>query len=67
MIFLRQSTQVIIRVGSFVDPADAVTPTAAVALGACDQAEVLKAAGAATVDISGNTWAAIAGCVGCII
>ena len=64
MIFLKQSTIVIIRVGSFVAPADAVTPTAAVALAACDQAEVLKAGGVATVDISGNTWAAIAGCVG---
>ena len=63
MIFLRQSTQVIIRVGSFVDPADAVTPVAVV-LGATDQAELLKANGAATADISGSTWAAIAGCGG---
>lgn len=61
---LRQSTQVIVRIGSFVDSIDGVTPETGVTLGAADQAEALKAAGAATVDISGNTWAAITGADG---
>lgn len=64
MQILRQSTQVVVRVGPFVDAADAVTPETGVTLGAADQAEALKAAGAATVDISSNTWAAISGADG---
>lgn len=61
---LRQSTQVVVRIGPFMDATDAVTPETGITLGAADQAEALKAAGAATVDISGNTWAAIANCGG---
>lgn len=61
---LRQSTQIIVRVGSFVDSIDGATPETGITLGAADQAEALKAAGAATVDISGNTWAAITGADG---
>lgn len=64
MIFLRQSTQRVIRVGPFVDSADGVTPETSVTLAAADQAEALKAAGAATVDISGATFAAISGADG---
>ena len=61
---LRQSTQRVVRVGPFVDSLDGVTPETGVTLGAADQAEALKAAGAATADISGNTFAAIANCGG---
>lgn len=64
-MFLKQSTEVIVRLGQFVDLTDAVTPETGITLGAADQAEVLKGtAGAATVDISGNTWAAITGAGG---
>lgn len=65
MYILRQSTERIIRVGPFVDVTDMFTPEAAVALTGggdpADEAELLKTAGAATVDISANTWAAITG------
>lgn len=61
---LRQSTQVIVRIGPFMDATDAVTPETGVTLAAADQAEALKAAGAATVDISGNTFAAVTGAGG---
>lgn len=63
-IILRQSTQRVVRVGPFVDVTDGVTPETGITLGAADQAEALKAAGAATVDISGATWAAVTGADG---
>lgn len=58
---LRQSTAVDVRIGPFVDVGDAVTPETGITLGAADQAEALKHNGAATVDISGRTWAAVTG------
>lgn len=61
---LKQSTQIKVRVGPFVDSTDAVTPETGVSLSAADQAELLKADGAATVDISGATWAAVTGADG---
>ncbi len=61
---LRQSTQVVVRIGPFYDVTDGVTPETGVTLAAADQAELLKAAGAATVDISARTFAAIASCDG---
>ncbi len=61
---LRQSTQIVVRVGPFVDVTDGFTPETGVALSTADEAEVLKAAGAATVDISAATWAAITGADG---
>lgn len=61
---LRQSTQVVVRVGPFVDVGDGFTPETGVTLSGADEAELLKAAGAATVDISGATWAAITGADG---
>ena len=61
---LRQSTQIVVRVGPFMDATDGVTPETGITLGAADQAEALKAAGAATVDISGATWAAVTGASG---
>lgn len=52
----------------FRDITDDITPETAVALTGggdpADEAELLKAGGAVTVDISGNTWAAIANCDG---
>jgi hypothetical protein len=61
---LRQSTQIKVRIGPAVDATDGVTPETGLALGAADQAELLKHNGAATVDISGATFAAVTGCDG---
>jgi hypothetical protein len=61
---LRQSTQVVVRIGPFVDVTDGFTPETGITLGAADEAEALRAAGAATLDISGATWAAVTGCRG---
>ena len=61
MIILRQSTGIKVRVGPAVDATDAVTPETTLALGTADQAELLKANGAATVDISTATFAAVTG------
>jgi len=61
---LRQSTQVVVRIGPFVDVGDGFTPETGITLGAADEAEVLKAAGAATVSIAAATWAAITGADG---
>lgn len=61
---IRADTQAKVRVGPFVDATDAVTPETGITLGAADQAEILKADGAATVDISGATWAAVTGADG---
>lgn len=64
MQLLKADTQVKVRIGPFVDSTDGVTPETGVTLGGADQAELLKHDGAATVNIAGNTWAAIAGCDG---
>ena len=64
MTTLKQSTQLVVRVGPFVDVGDGFTPETGITLGAADEAELLKANGAATVDISGATWAAITGADG---
>lgn len=65
---LRADTQTKVRIGPFVDVGDGFTPETGVTLAGggdnADEAELLKAAGAATVDISAYTWAAIAGCDG---
>jgi hypothetical protein len=60
---LRQGTSATVRIGSFVDSVDGVTPEVGVTLGAADQAEALRA-GTATLDISGATWAAVTGADG---
>ncbi len=57
-LFLKQSTSIDIRMGPFMDATDAVTPEIGITLGAADQAEVLKADGAATVAM-GGTFAAV--------
>jgi hypothetical protein len=59
---LRQGTSVKVKIGPFVDSADALSPETGIVLtgaGAADQAELLKHDAAATVDISARTWAAI--------
>lgn len=68
MQFLQANTQTVVRIGPFLDVTDKITPETGVTLTGggdnADEAELLKAAGAATVDISSNTWAAITGCDG---
>ena len=61
---LRQSTEIKVRIGPFVDATDGVTPETGITLGAADQAEALKADGAATASIAAATWAAISGADG---
>ena len=63
MLILKQSTSVDIRIGPFLDATDGVTPETGITLGAADQAEVLKANGAATVAMAG-TFAAVTGADG---
>lgn len=60
---LRQSTEIKVRIGPFVDVSDGFTPQTDITLGG-DTAELLKHNGAATVDISGATWAAVNGATG---
>lgn len=64
MHFLKADTQIIVRVGPFVDATDGVTPETGITLAAADQAEMLEHNSTAETDISGNTWAAITGCDG---
>lgn len=64
MNFLKQSTAIKVRVGPFVDVGDGFIPETGITLSGADEAELLKANGAATVDISGATWAAITGADG---
>lgn len=64
MQFLKANTEIKVRIGPFVDVGDGFTPETGVALGTADEAELLKNNGAATTDISGATWAAIASCDG---
>lgn len=52
-LILKQSTSIDIRIGPFVDVGDAFTPETGITLAAADQAEVLKANGAATVAMAG--------------
>lgn len=63
MQHLRANTQVIVTVGPFVDVGDGFTPQVDIAL-AGDEAELMKHGGTVVVDISGNTWAAVANCRG---
>lgn len=56
---LRANTQVIVVIGPFVDVGDGFTPETGITLGAADEAELLKHGSTSTVDISGNTWAAV--------
>lgn len=64
MQILRQSTQIIVRIGPAVAVGDGFTPVASLSLGSADEAELLKANTTTTTDISGATFAAITGCDG---
>lgn len=61
---LRQSTQVVVHIGPFVDVTDGFTPEVGITLGAADEAEAVKGGSTTTTDISAATWAAITGCDG---
>ena len=61
---LRQSTQIVVHIGPFVDVGDGFTPEVGITLSGADEAELLKAGATSTTDISGATWAAITGCDG---
>jgi hypothetical protein len=61
---LRKSTQVKVRIGPAVAVGDGFTPVTGLTLSGADEAELLKADGAATVSISGATFAAITGADG---
>lgn len=63
MLILKQSTSIDIRMGPFVDVGDGFTPETGVTIASSDEAEVLKANGAATVAMSG-TFAAVTNCDG---
>jgi len=56
---LRQSTEVNVKIGTFVDVGDGFTPETGITLGAADEAELLKPGTTAIADISGNAWGAI--------
>jgi hypothetical protein len=65
IVILRQATQIKVRVGPAVFPSgDMLVPVTTLSLSGADEAELLKANGAATVDISGATFAAVTGCDG---
>lgn len=61
---LRQSTQIIVRLGPAVAVGDGFTPVTSLTLGSADEAELLKANTTTTTDISGATMSAITGCDG---
>lgn len=66
---LKANTGVDVRMGPFVDVGDGFTPQIDIGnpdtnLTGVDEAELLKHNGAATVDITTRTWAAVAGCDG---
>jgi len=61
---LRQSTQVVVRIGPAVAVGDGFTPVTTLDLSTADEAELLKAAGAATSSIAAATFAAITGADG---
>jgi hypothetical protein len=58
---IRQSTSRVVRIGPAVAVGDGFTPVASLTLSGADEAEALRAAGAATLDISGATFAAVTG------
>jgi hypothetical protein len=64
MQILKADTEVKVRIGPFVDKIDGLTPETGITVSGADEAELLKHNGAATVDISSNTWATITNCDG---
>lgn len=63
MQLLRANTEVIVRVGPFVDVGDGFTPQIDIDISGTNEAELLKVA-SVEVDISANTWTATANCRG---
>ena len=61
---LRQSTQVIVRIGPAVAVGDGFTPVVTLDLSTADEAELLKANTTTTTSIAAATFAAITGCDG---
>ena len=61
---LRQSTQIVVHIGPFVDVTDGFTPEVGVTLSGADEAEIMKGGATTVTDISGATWAAITGADG---
>lgn len=61
---IRQSTQIKVRIGPAVAVGDGFTPVTTLTLSGADEAELLKADGAATVDIGAATFAAVTGADG---
>ena len=57
---LIRNSAVTVRVGPFVDATTAVAPETGVDVATADEAELLKANGAATVSLASHTWAAVA-------
>lgn len=64
MQVLKQNTGITLKIGSFVDATDGITPETGITLGAADQAELLKAGSTSVTDISGNVFGAITDCDG---
>lgn len=62
-LILRQSTQIVVRIGPAVAVGDGFTPVTNLTLSGADEAEALRA-GTATLDISGATFAAVTGADG---
>lgn len=65
MLYVKADTSVKVVIGPFLDVGDGFTPETGVTLTGggdnADEAELLKHDNATTVDISGNTWAALSG------
>lgn len=60
-MWLRQSTQINVLVGPFVDFADGVSPESGITLGAVDEALLVKHGATTAVDISARTWQLLTG------
>jgi len=58
--FLKADTQVIVNIGPFVDVTDGYTCQTDIDISAADSAKLLAHGSATVVDLSGNTWAALA-------
>lgn len=60
-MWLKQSTQINVLVGPFVDFADGVTPESGITLGTVDEALLVKHNATTAVDISARTWQLLTG------
>jgi hypothetical protein len=56
---LIRNQAVSVRVGPFVDATTGVAPEVGIDVATADEAELLKANGAATVSLASHTWAAV--------